>query len=190
MTLTKPGLPRAEIALGAVRFPEVQSIYQQLHNYPVGATGKDRAKETKGGKYNIQPVRREYLAGLDAYLCLRSNQDLEGRIKEGLRHGAWSLCEGRPRYGIPFLGDNNFMIDVLREEPAPRPAYWYKRLNKEVGAVTGRCRLTVWVDRTDMTRTLAYSYAPTKDSVAEVPEEAWTLIAPPSETPASGRKRQ
>src|SRR5215813_7303389 len=188
MTLTKPGLPRAEIALGAVRFPEVQSIYQQLHNYPVGATWKDRAKETKGAKYNIQPVRREYLADLDAYLCLRGNQELEGQVREGLHRGVRSLCEGRSRYGIPFLGDNNFMIDVLREEPALTPAYWYKRLTNEVGPVTGRCRLTVWVDRADMTRTLAYSYAPTQDAVTEIPEEAWTLIAPPSETPASGRK--
>jgi len=26
-----------------------------------------------------------------------------------------------PHYGIPFLGNNNFMIDVIREEMEPRP---------------------------------------------------------------------
>ncbi len=193
MTLMKFGLPRVEIALGAITFPETQSIYQQLHNYPVGATGKDRAAETKGAKYNIQPVQREFLSGLDAYLCLRGNGRLEGQVSEGLRQGGRSLCEGRPRYGIPFLGDNNFMIDVLREEPVLGPAFWYRRLTGELGPITGRCRLTAWIDRADMSRTVAYLYAPTKDVVAAVPEEAWTLIAPPSETPLSvtkGRKKK
>ena len=188
MTLMKSGLPRVEIALGAIIFPETQSIYQQLHNYPVGATGKDRAAETKGAKYNIQPVQREFLSGLDAYLCLRGNESLEEQVREGLRHGARSLCEGRPRYGIPFLGDNNFMIDVLREEPVLGPAFWYRRLTGELGPVTGRCRLTAWIDRTDMTRTVTYLYAPTRDGVSAIPEEAWTLIAPPAENPGSGRQ--
>jgi CRISPR-associated protein Cas5t len=193
MTLMKLGLPRVEIALGAITFPESQSIYQQLHNYPVGATGKDRVKETKGAKYNVQPVRREFLSGLDAYLCLRGNESLEAQVRQGLRQGGRSLCEGRPRYGIPFLGDNNFMIDVLREEPVLGPAFWYRRLTGELGPITGRCRLTAWIDRADMTRTVAYLYAPTRDIVTAIPEEAWTLIAPPSETPLSvtkGRKKK
>ena len=188
MTLMKSGLPQVEIALGAITFPETQSIYQQLHNYPVGATGKDRAAETKGAKYNIQPVQREFLSGLDAYLCLRGNESLEEQVREGLHHGARSLCEGRPRYGIPFLGDNNFMIDVLREEPVLGPAFWYRRLTGELGPVTGRCRLTVWIDRADMTRTVTYLYAPTSDGVTAIPEEAWTLIAPPPKNPGSGRQ--
>jgi CRISPR-associated protein Cas5t len=118
---------------------------------------------------------------------------LEEQVREGLRQGGRSLCEGRPRYGIPFLGDNNFMIDVLREEPVLGPAFWYRRLTRELGPITGRCRLTAWIDRADMSRTVAYLYAPTKDVVAAVPEEAWTLIAPPSETPISvtkGRKKK
>src|SRR5829696_6921703 len=50
MTLTAAGLPEVEVAVGAVRVPELQSLYQQLHNYPVGATGRDRAADTKGNK--------------------------------------------------------------------------------------------------------------------------------------------
>ena len=117
---------------------------------------------------------------------------MEEQVREGLRQGGRSLCEGRPRYGIPFLGDNNFMIDVLREEPVLGPAFWYRRLTGELGPITGRCRLTAWIDRADMSRTVAYLYAPTKDIVAAVPEEAWTLIAPPSETLSvtKGRKKK
>ena len=189
MTLMKSGLPRVEIALVAVTFPDTQSVYQQLHNYPVGATGKDRAKETKGAKYNIQPIQREFLSGIDAYVCLRGNDNLEVQVKDGLRDGARFLCEDRPRYGIPFLGDNNFMIDVLREEPVLGPAFWYRRLADELGPITGRCRLTAWIDRADMTRTVSYLYAPTEDMVAAIPEDAWTLIAPPSETLKKKGKR-
>jgi len=94
MTLTNPGLARVEIALGAITFPEVQSIYQQLHNYPVGAMGKGRAKDCKGAKYNIQPVRREFLSGLDAYICIRENDSLEEHVRAGLRGGG---PEGLPR---------------------------------------------------------------------------------------------
>jgi CRISPR-associated protein Cas5t len=192
MTLMKVDLPKVEIALGAITFPETQSIYQQLHNYPVGATGKDRAGETKGAKYNIQPVQREFLSGLDAYLCIRGNERLEEQVREGLCRGGRSLCEGRLRYGIPFLGDNNFMIDVLREEPALVPAFWYRRLTEELGLVTGRCRLTAWIDRADMTRTVSYLYAPTRDAMNTIPQEAWTLIAPPAQKSRSvgeGKKR-
>jgi CRISPR-associated protein Cas5t len=188
MTLLKSGLPRVEIALGAITFPETQSIYQQLHNYPVGATGKDRVAETKGAKYNIQPVRREFLSGVDAYVCLRGNENLEGQVREGLRQGARLLCDGRPRYGIPFLGDNNLMIDVLREEPVPEEAFWYRRLASDLHPVPRRCRLTAWVDRADMTRTVAYLYAPTRDTAAAIPEDAWTLIIPPPESISDKRK--
>jgi CRISPR-associated protein Cas5t len=188
MTLTRLGLPTVEIALGAIKFPIVQSTYQQLHNYPVGATGKERAEDTKGTKYNIQPVRREFLSEVDGYICLRGNSNLEGEVIVGLREGARYSRGGNVQYGIPFLGDNNFMVDVLKEETRPRPAYWYTKLKEEsLEAPEGRCRLTVWIDRANMTRTVAHLYVPTKESTAAIPEEAWTCIAPPSITPASKR---
>lgn len=183
MTLTRLGLPKVQVALGAIAFPEVQSVYQQLHNYPVGSTGQDHADACKGAKYNIQPVRREFLTGLDAYICLRENADLEKQVREGLRTGAQWAPDGRHRYGIPFLGDNNFMVDVLKEEPLPGLAYWYRRLTKDDSGLNDRqCRLTVWIDRNDMAQTRAVLYAPLKDAVAEIPESAWTLIDPPAET--------
>ncbi len=79
-TLTKTGLPTVEMAIGVPEFiirrgqvipfelknpfPRVQTVFQQLHNYPVGTSGAERAESTKGSKYNIAPVRREYLSGL------------------------------------------------------------------------------------------------------------------------------
>jgi CRISPR-associated protein Cas5t len=182
MTLMRPGLPNVELALGALTRPTVQSLYQQLHNYPVGATGRERLKDSRGSKYNIQPVRREFLSGLDAYLCLRRNDTLEEQVRTGLREGVRSGPLAGQRYGVPFLGDNAFMVNVLREEPAPGPAYWYCRLGPETeGLREGRCRLTVWIDRADMTRTRTLLYAPTPEALTTIPEDAWTSIDPPTE---------
>lgn len=196
MTLTRLGLPRVQIALGAITFPEVQSIYQQLHNYPVGTTGQEHAAACKGAKYNIQPVRREFLSGLNAYICLRENAALEEQVRVGLQEGGRWAPGGHFRYGIPFLGDNNFMVDILREEPSPGLAHWYSRLTKGDSGLTDRqCRLTVWINRSDMSQTQALLYAPLKDAALEIPESAWTLLDPPAEAQATknvnkrGRKK-
>ena len=108
-TLTLPGLPLVRIALGAPafrrirgdfvevpepeRYPRVATLYQQLHNYPVGDAKAKGASETpsvlgmrraKGNKYNITPVRREVLVGLRAVIAVDGNADVEGGIRQGL----------------------------------------------------------------------------------------------------------
>ena len=183
MTVTARELPTVELALGAVSLPAIQTLYQQLHNYPVGATGKPRANETKGNKYNIQPVRREFLSDLDAYICLRGNDWLETRVREGLRLGCRFAPEGRRRYGVPFLGDNSFLVSVLREEPSLVPAYWFVPAERD-GYGSGRdlCRLTVWIDRQDMSRTVSILYHRLDEPAIAIPESAWMRI-PPLEAP-------
>jgi CRISPR-associated protein Cas5t len=182
MTVTAAGLPPADIAIGAVALPEVQTLYQQLHNYPVGATGKERAEEAKGNKYNIQPIRRELLAGIDAYVCLAGNDQLEERVRSGLREGSGFAPGGVRRYGVPFLGDNNFLISHLAEERQPLPAYWYRRVERDVAAgATNVARLTVWIDRRDMVKTETALYSRDDEPSLEVPEGAWTAIRPPED---------
>jgi len=172
LTQTRPDLPRTRLALGALRLPVVQTIYQQLHNYPVGESGRERERASWGSKFNIQPVRREYLAGIEGYVVLDGNPSLESNVRAGL-HG------GHPeRYGIPFLGDNDFLIDVLREEPAPSPAQWYEQVGPdEPPSDVLPSRLTVWVDRNDSSRTRSALYRPTAKQ-AEVPAGAWTELPP------------
>ena len=168
------------IALGAITHGQVQSIYQQLHNYPVGNTGKAHAPECKGAKYNIQPVRREFLSGIDAYVCLRSCPAFERRVLDGLRDGTRIPGEAEPRYGIPFLGDNSFMVDTIRtEDSAEEPAFWYRKLGRhDIEPGTRRCRLTVWLDRADMSRTVAHVFAPLQEPQPDPPEEAWVQLPP------------
>jgi CRISPR-associated protein Cas5t len=181
MTLTRYGLPSIRVAIGAVvgphgDFPSVQTLFQQLHNYPVGSSGKQRKEDARGNKYNITPVRREFLTGLRACVVIDGNPELEARIREGLRSPF-------PRYGLPFLGDNAFLLDRLEVLDQPREARWYRRLGTEdeTDPVPNSTRLTVWIDRQDMSKTLSALYAPTIVPSANIPELAWTHVIPPPE---------
>jgi CRISPR-associated protein Cas5t len=193
MTLTKFDLPRVRIALGADPsnprgpFPSVQSLYQQFHNYPVGVSGKERKQGAKGNKYNITPVRREFLADLRAYIILDADPYVEDRITAGL-----STERAEPRYGLPFVGDNAFLLDRLEICDGPVKAHWYRRLcpDDETGIIAHTTRLTIWIDRQDMSTTRSALYAPLPEATEEIPEDAWTEIQPPREPPSVAKKKE
>ena len=180
-TLTRSKLPAVRIALGvlasgplASSLPTVQSIYQQLHNYPVGASGMP-SELTKGTKNNITPVRRELLCNLRCYICVDGNDDLEDRIRRGL-NGEFNPT----RYGIPFLGDNQFLLDRLQIEPddCRRHAYWFEVVT-EASSSKPRphtTRLTVSINRADMSRTVSHLYSPNAVSELQPPPTAWVEI--------------
>lgn len=178
-TLTTENLPTAELAIGLLAVPQVQRLYQQVHNYPVGSSGKEREERAHGSKYNIQPVHRELLADLDLVVAIRGEQ-LERRIRDGLRLGSEYMPEGNPRYGLPFLGDNNFIPSVLREEDIA--ARWLVRVvpgDPEVDLESSEvARLTVWIDRENMARTVTDLYRPADTAGPNIPETAWTRIPP------------
>ncbi|AWM37106.1 hypothetical protein GobsT_49730 [Gemmata obscuriglobus] len=191
-TVTRSGLPAAKLALGASAvklrrgrpvsldegeepYPRVQTIYQQLHNYPVGSSGGERAEATFGNKYNISPVRREVLVGLRAVIALDSSPELEQRVRHGVEGASVS-----GRYGLPFLGDNSFLPDRIDLLDAPPATHWYERLASVGESVRPRAsRLTVWIDRTDTSLTRSDLYAPTNSASSDIPPNAWTEINPP-----------
>jgi CRISPR-associated protein Cas5t len=172
MTLIKSeGLPKFRLALGARTFPLQHTVYQQLHNYPVGSTGKERADETKGNKYNITPTRRAFLSDIHAYVCLKGNDDFEDRVRAGLKGEA-------PRtYGLPFLGDSNFLLDRLEPITDLKPAHWYVPLRPgdEGGLREHVTRLTITIDRADMSKTHSDLFAPTPE-MNEIPNDAWVEV--------------
>lgn len=186
MTVTEFGLPPARIALGdyaggsgPYRPPEVHTIFQQLHNYPVGASGSGYKEGAKGSKYNITPVRREFLSDLHVCIAIDENPELERQIERGISPNA----KHKPgRYGIPFLGDNSFLIDVIRPDSGGKSAWWYRRIGvaSGEGAVPNSARLTIWIDRQDLSKTKSDLYAPAPAASVEIPEEAWTRISPPA----------
>lgn len=172
MTIIKNGLPKIRVALGALEFPLLHSAYQQLHNYPVGSTGKEDADRTKGSKYNITPVRRSFLSDIKAYVCFDGNEALESKVKKG-------LCgESSRAYGLPFLGDNNFLIDKLSLVETIGAAYWYAPIENEndIGLKEHISRLTITIDREDMSKTTSALFAPMGEPSVEIPEAAWVEV--------------
>jgi CRISPR-associated protein Cas5t len=189
-TYMRTGLPSVRIALGAAvnryicgswqplseedAFPRVQAIYQQLHNYPVGASGQERADSAFGTKYNIAPVRRELLVNLRAMICADGNPQLEDSFRAGLAREPTSR-----RYGLPFLGDNSFLPDRILALDNAMPAFWYERLAEIQKVRVRTTRLTCWIDRADLSRTHSALYAPTANATADIPSQAWTDLVPP-----------
>jgi len=173
MTLMRADLPRVKIALGALCFPQVQSLYQQAHNYPIGKeAGAQYAPQARGNKYNITPVRREFLSNLRAYICLDENLNLEQKVRNGML-GQYNAT----RYGIPFLGDNNFMIDLLREEVKRQPAYWYEKITErdDRGPRPRTTRLMISIDRQIFANSSSALFAPT-EQMLDIPETAWVVV--------------
>lgn len=173
--------PPLQIAIGSLTAPEVSTLYQQLHSYPVGASGREARPRARGAKYWIAPVRREVLVGLSVLLGVRSRETgILDRAEKGLRgEGDWE------RYGLPFAGDNQLLFDRIDVLPAPVPAWWVVPLTLEGPLRRDSVRLTIGIDREDASRTTARLYAPVEEPVADPPEEAWTWVpaSPPSRGP-------
>jgi CRISPR-associated protein Cas5t len=181
MTLMRQGLPSVEMAIGVITIPKKHTIYQQLHNYPIGSTGKEYANRCRGAKYNIQPIRREFLSGIEGYICISKNPEIEEKIRLGLRIGSNIANNEELRYGIPFLGDNNHMVDILQEEEKPlKQAYWYQKVGLEYGDnLKSRCRMTIWINRANMQETISQIFELTEVPLFEPPQKAWIEITPP-----------
>lgn len=169
-------LPALCLALGAVHAAETSVLYQQLHSYPVGNSGKELADKTRGNKFWIAPARREVLVGLDVMVGVRGEESILQRILRGARgEHAWT------RYGLPFAGDNNLLIDQLEILGEPISARWYSEHREDEGPLSGSCRLTVEIDREDNSRTRTMLLAP-RAPTTEPPPSAWMWVphAPPA----------
>lgn len=171
ITTIKKELPRLHIAIGVVSVSERSSLYQQLHSYPVGASGKELAPRTKGAKYWIAPIRREILIDYDGIIGIQAEDaGIFERIQQGLSGEYNSI-----RYGLPFAGDNNLLFDRIDAvNDPPDTTRWYARMQSNDEPRRGSCRLTVGINRTDNSQTTSFLYAPTTTNSKEPPGSAWT----------------
>lgn len=170
-TVIRSGLPELGIAIGLLSRPRVEKVFQQLHAYPVGSTASRLGTRTHGAKYLIGPARRELLVGYNGVVGVRTTDpSLAGLIRQGVLGGS-----GLDRYGLPFLGDNNFMLDEVDLLTAPPPTWWYSRVVAGDPPRRGTCHLTVGIDRTDNYRTSSARMAPTDRPLEWPPETAWIL---------------
>jgi CRISPR-associated protein Cas5t len=171
-SVTRAGLPSFRLALGlpeGVGLPGVGTVFQQLHNYSVAAGNAGiRPEFALGRKNNIAPVRRELLCGLHALAAVAADEEFEALIRRGLRGE-----NNESRYGLPFLGDNNFTPDRL-DEVEPRPARWFALTDAGRGTppLAGTSRLTTYVDRVAPIGTRSALFSPTPNSSVDPPETA------------------
>ena len=181
-------LPNLRLAIGVFRQPEKSSMYQQLHTYPVGNSGKPNTKDTqeekdrsleslaKGAKFWITPARREMLIDYIGIIGVQTDDEtLQEKVEKGLRG---ELEESR--YGLPFAGDNNFLFDRIEvlNEP-PEDVVWYVRHQSDDKQVKGSCRLYVGINRTDNSKTTSSIFVPKEDLSLPLPENAWTWTPNP-----------
>lgn len=168
-TLPALDAPCVRLAIGAIREPEVATVYQQLHGYPVGNSGEKLKPLARGSKYWISPARREVLVGLDVMIGVESaDPALPDRIERGLRG---ELAE--PRYGLPFAGDNSFLFDSIDVLGAPIPVRWLVPVQPGGGPSKGANRLTIGIDREDSSKTTTVLMAPMIEATEIPPDSAW-----------------
>lgn len=175
-TLIRSDIPCLNLAIGTVAGSQSETctLYQQLHSYPVGNSGQELKQRTHGAKYWIVPVRREFLVGLDMVLGIQAEAELLQRVLQGL-----SGKLDQPRYGLPFAGDNNFLLDRIDVLSVPIPTYWYVQIQPDNPPMRGSYRLTVGIDRADNSKTSSYLYAPMVEPTAKPPAQAWTWTPKP-----------
>jgi len=178
-TEIRQDLPLMSLAIGVKELPEKSSMYQQLHSYPVGNSGKELAPLAKGAKFWITPVRRELLIDYEGIIGVRTEDEtLLGNVDKGLRGELETN-----RYGLPFAGDNNFLFDRIEILDAPpENVIWYMRHQSDNKQVKGSCRLYVGINRTDNSKTTSFVFIPKENLNFPLPETAWTWTPnPPKE---------
>jgi CRISPR-associated protein Cas5t len=91
------------------------------------------------------------------------------------------------------LGDNAFILDRLELVAEPGPVRWFEKITPEsdVGIRPQATRLTVLIDRADLSRTTSALFAPQEHAVTgDPPLLAWNLMNPPGHDipePPAGR---
>lgn len=169
-TTIRDDAPSLDLAIATVSSPELSSLYQQLHSYPVGNSGKERAARCHGAKYHIVPVRRQLLVNYKGVIGVRTKDDsLAERIQAGLG-GAYN----QERYGLPFAGDNSFMFDELRLLDEPMPCTWY--VPQSSSGKRGAISLPIKIDRLDSSRTSCQRFVPLSDPTSQPPDAAWVTV--------------
>lgn len=171
VTQVRADAPHLDVAVGILRAGDRSSLYQQLHGYPVGSSGKDLQARAHGQKYWIVPARREVLVGLHWVVGLRGAAEILARIPQGL---AGTL--DTDRYGLPFAGDNQFLFNRIDVVDAPADARWFVPLQAGETPMDST-RLTTVIDRRDASRTKAPLFAPTTEPCA-CPDAAWIDVGP------------
>jgi CRISPR-associated protein Cas5t len=172
-----PDLSPLKLAFGRVAGSnsEISVLLQNMHNYPIGQTGKERKAKAHGSKYWIEPTYREIIVNLDMILGVQADSELIFRIREEL--DGKGDCEAsrrhRPCYGFPFAGDNNFVFDRIDCLEKPLPTHWFVRSDSNLELEPGAVSLTVEIDRQNTSQTKSLLFSATKNAISFLPDSEW-----------------
>lgn len=166
-------VPALRIAIGLLSKSSVCKLEQQSHSYRVGVDKRARelAQKTKGAKYWISTIKREVLVGYHGMIGVESPPLFQERVRQGLRGELSS-----PRYGLPFVGNTNFLLDKIELiKTPPAETVWYFQLLETDPPIADSCRLTTHIDRRDSSKTLNRLFAPSTPSPCPS-EKSWVWI--------------
>lgn len=129
------------IAVGMVGSPSVESLFQQIHVVKGSATAEEREQFPHGQKFSITPVHREFLVDVELILGVMAEDEFVDLLRGGIRG------EHDDRYGLPFLGDNNYFLEVLEEIPEPPSSTTWYVPSPGNEWVHGAVQLSIWAGR-------------------------------------------
>ena len=170
ITPIRSDLPALKLAFGRVAdsSSEVSVILQNLHTYPVGKAGKERKVKAHGNKYWIEPTYREIIVNLDMMLGIKADSKLIDRVCKGLEGES-----DRSFYGLPFAGDNNFLLDRIDCLDKPLPTYWFVPSDSNIELEPGAVSLTVEINRQNPSQTKSLLFSVAKNAVEYSSDSAW-----------------
>ena len=199
MTVTRFGLPPARIALGAVADdhgaapdrPDDLPAAPQLPGRGLGQGAQGR-RQGEQVQHHARPPRVPRRPPRHRRPRLpRAPRD---RGPRSARRRRRDVPDGRPRYGLPFLGDNAFLIDKLKVSTSRSPPSGIaaSAARADAGPVPYSTRLTTWVDRQDMSRTRSALFAPLGDGERGDPRGGLDARSspPPEPTPPAEATRE
>jgi CRISPR-associated protein Cas5t len=141
---------------------------------PVGEVSKKHKPMTKGNKHHIALASRGLLTTFCGVCAVDADPTLETLLTTQLDAPSPKLSCGSPRYGLPFLGDNNFFLEELSLiKPDPTEVDW---LVNEKGPAP--FRLTVAVDRAGISNTRQRDFTLQPGPLHSPPPSAWVQVGP------------
>jgi hypothetical protein len=182
-TSTKNGLPSFKLGIGQIKEPYKNTIASQLHSYNTNS-----GREIKFGQKNkIDCGKTEILIDIKALLVIDENSYVENRVRDFLKNGNLSLQEnGSPRYGIPYLGDNNFVVDIIKEIPiqnVTKEVRWYYKIDrKSMGnkEITPIYNFNLWINRNNPGKAITSLFSLSEPSQDPKPY-LFDMVQPPKE---------
>ena len=160
----KESFADARIVIGRKHPAKKGRIFQQLID------GKRELAHDEGGDFNLRPFWREVLYDLEGYVGL-DHPALEEFVDKGIRHPSTLSY-----WGLPFMGDNNFLLERAEIHETPTPCRWFDVYKGEKLSRRERLHyLSVWTDYNTGadSRGLLFFLTEEKESP---PETAWISL--------------